>query len=320
MPESPRFHHLKERKLVQWALAYLAGAFVVFQAVEVMAEPWGFSPGLQRAVHILLILGLFITLVLAWYHGERGRRRIRGLELLILAGILVIAGAAVAYFGRASGGEEESPATPVAPSKSVAVLPFANLSADPDNEYFSDGVTVDIINHLAKLDDLTVSSRTSVMRYKASDKSLRQIGEELGVSTIVEGEVQRIGDRVRTNAQLIDVGTDAHLWADQYDRQLADVFAIQSDIAERIAQALKAELSLGERERLAESSTDNLEAYDIIVAMEDMHKYGVLNSCPDCEEKIIVWNIEDPYFMPDGNAEKIFNRIRQKVEELADSL
>jgi TolB-like protein/Tfp pilus assembly protein PilF len=146
--------------------------------------------------------------------------------------------------------------------KSVAVLPFANMSADPENEYFSDGITDDIITHLSKIADLTVISRTSVMRYKDTEKSIGEIGEELGVAAILEGGVRRSGDQVRINAQLIDVASDAHLWAEIYDRQLADVFAIQSDVAQQIAGALQATLTPAERERIEQRPTDDLAAYD----------------------------------------------------------
>ncbi len=146
--------------------------------------------------------------------------------------------------------------------KSIAVLPFANMSADADNEYFSDGITDDIITHLSKIADLTVISRTSVMRYKNTEKSIREIGEELGVAAILEGGVRRSGDQVRINAQLIDTETDAHLWAEIYDRQLTNVFAIQSDVAQQIASALQATLTPAEKERIERKPTDNLEAYD----------------------------------------------------------
>jgi eukaryotic-like serine/threonine-protein kinase len=137
-----------------------------------------------------------------------------------------------------------------APEPSVAVLPFVNLSGDPDNEYFADGITEDVIAQLSKIRALKVISRTSVMPFKRRERSLRQIGAELGVAHIVEGSVRRARDRVRIVAQLIDTETDRHLWAETYDRDLQDVFAIQSDVALRIAAALEAELSPDERARL----------------------------------------------------------------------
>ncbi|MEE8583455.1 MAG: protein kinase, partial [Acidobacteriota bacterium] len=147
-------------------------------------------------------------------------------------------------------------------SKSIAVLPFDNLSADPGNEYFSDGVTDEIISQLAKIRDLKVISRTSVMQYKGTNKNLRQIGVELGVSTILVGSVRRDNERVRITAQLIDASTDEHLWAGTYDRELADIFAVQSDVALRIADALQTNLNPGEKEDIEERPTGNTEAYN----------------------------------------------------------
>jgi serine/threonine-protein kinase len=146
-------------------------------------------------------------------------------------------------------------------AKSIAVLPFTSLSADPENEYFSDGITDEIITHLSKIADLKVTSRTSVMRYKKTDRSLREIGVELGVAAILEGSVRRSGTRVRITAQLVDVTTDGHLWAETYDRDLTDIFEIQSDVAEQIAAALRATLSPAEQARIEKKPTDDLEAY-----------------------------------------------------------
>jgi TolB-like protein len=256
---------LKERKLFQWALAYLAGAWLVFQGIEVLAEPWNLSEGVQRTIHVLLGIGFLVTLVLAWYHGEKGRQRASGVELLILAGILVIAGAAVTLLGRGPQGEiagELTEEPPVAVSeKSVAVLPFVNIGGDPENATFTDGVTVDIINHLSNIADLKVISRTSAFQYRDTEKGLREIAAELRVARVVEGEVQRAGDRVRVNAQLIVARTDEHIWSEQYNRELTDVFAVQSDIAEKIAVGLRATLTDAERERIGQAPTDNLEAY-----------------------------------------------------------
>jgi len=145
---------------------------------------------------------------------------------------------------------------------SIAVLPFTNLSADPENEFFSDGITEDILTQLSKIKSLDVISRTSIMQYKNSTKSLREIGKELGVATILEGSVRQGGNRVRITAQLIDTETDKHLWADSYDRELDDIFAIQTDVAKKIAAALKASLTPEEEKRINKKPTDNMEAYD----------------------------------------------------------
>jgi TolB-like protein/class 3 adenylate cyclase/Tfp pilus assembly protein PilF len=153
-------------------------------------------------------------------------------------------------------------ASQTAPHKrSVAVLPFTNMSPSAENEYFSDGVTEEILALLARIEGLKVISRTSIMRYKGTDKPMRQIGEELGVASILEGSVRQAGQRVRITAQLIDTASDEHLWADRYDRDLEDIFAIQTDVAERIVEALRVRLTPQEQARLGEQPTENIEAY-----------------------------------------------------------
>ena len=147
--------------------------------------------------------------------------------------------------------------------KSIAVLPFANLSGNQEEEYFSDGMTEDVITQLSKIADLKVISRTSVMPYKNTNKSLREIAKELDVSVILEGSVRRSGNRLRIVGQLIDASTDEHIWADTYDRELKDVFEIQSDVAHHIADALKTKLSPAEKQRIEKKPTENLAAYDL---------------------------------------------------------
>jgi TolB-like protein/cytochrome c-type biogenesis protein CcmH/NrfG len=149
-------------------------------------------------------------------------------------------------------------------AKSIAVLPFESLSSDKDNAYFADGVQDEILTNLAKVADLKVISRTSVMQYKAAAaRNLREIGQSLGVAHVLEGSVQRVSNKVRVNAQLIDARNDAHLWAQTYDRDLADVFAIQSEIAQTIAEQLQARLSANEKAEIAKPSTNDPVAYDL---------------------------------------------------------
>lgn len=155
-----------------------------------------------------------------------------------------------------------SDAIPLRP-QSIAVLPFVNLSAESENEFFADGMTEDVIAHLAKIKALKVISRTSVMTFKKSDRSLREIGEKLGAATLLEGSVRRTGNRVRIVAQLVDAATDEHIWAETYDRDLTDIFAIQTDVALNIANALRAELSRDELTRLSRFPTSDLQAYDL---------------------------------------------------------
>ncbi len=160
---------------------------------------------------------------------------------------------------------ERSPLSNVAPpEKSIAVLPFSNLSKEQENAFFADGVQDEILSDLAKVADLKVISRTSVMPYKSGTaRNLQQIGQQLGVAHVVEGSVQRAGDHVRVNAQLVDARTDRHLWAQTYDRDLADVFAIQSEIAKTIADQLQAKLSPREEDAIQRSPTSDISAFDL---------------------------------------------------------
>jgi len=154
-----------------------------------------------------------------------------------------------------------SPVKAFAGERSIAILPFTNMSNDKDNEYFSDGMTDGIITHVSKIASLKVISRTSIMLYKNTKKSLKQIAEELGVSFILEGGIQRSGNSVRINAQLIDVASDNHVWAEIYDRSIKEIFSIQSEVAQNIAEALKAKLTLKEKTGLSKHYTDNVDAY-----------------------------------------------------------
>jgi serine/threonine protein kinase/Flp pilus assembly protein TadD len=166
-----------------------------------------------------------------------------------------------AAFSQALDDRTPSPSRP----RAIAVLPFVNLSPDPENEFFADGITEDVITQLSKIHALTVISRTSVMAFKKRDQTLKEIAARLEVQTVVEGSVRRAGDRVRIVAQLIDAASDRHLWAETYDRRLTDIFAIQSDVALHIADALRAELSPDEHSRIRRKPTDNLEAYQLFL-------------------------------------------------------
>src|SRR5205814_4579082 len=155
--------------------------------------------------------------------------------------------------------------------KSIAVLPFENLSRDPDNAYFADGVQDEILTRLASIADLKVINRTSVMQYKSgSARDLRKIGHQLGVARVVEGSVQRAGKRVRVNAQLIDVLTDRALWGQTYDRDLADVFVIQSEIATSIARQLQTTLSPREKTAIEQAPTNDITAFDLYTRGKDL--------------------------------------------------
>ena len=266
---------LKERKLVQWALAYLAGAFAICQILDAVSEPLGLSTLMLRAMLILLGAGFFVALALAWYHGEKGRQTVSGPELLMMALLLVIAGLGIALVGGAErgAGREAEPAPAARPGDAedtrpaVAVLPFTDMSAAGDQRYFGDGVADEILNSLARISGLRVAARTSA--FKLRDEDVATVGAQLGVGSVLEGSVRREGDRVRITAQLIQVADGFHLWSETYDRVITDLFAIQEEIAEAIAGALKVELGLqptGTRER---GLTDDLEAYELYLLGRD---------------------------------------------------
>ena len=171
--------------------------------------------------------------------------------------------------------------------KSIAVLPFENMSSDPEQEYFSDGITEDIIAHISKIHALKVISRTSVMQYKKTQKSLRDISSELRVAYLLEGSVRKSGNRLRIVAQLIDATKDEHIWAETYDRDLTDVFAIQTEIAELVAAGLKARLSSDERKKIANKPTENLEAYNYYLFGRSQYHKG---SPEDFDKAIAYYN------------------------------
>ena len=197
--------------------------------------------------------------------GRAGQAPSRRRRAVVAAAVsVVLLAAAVALWPRRDHAPEP-PLVPQIPAKSIAVLPFRNLSTDPENAYFADGITEDVLTQLAKIGELKVIARTSVMRYKDSDKPVREIARELGVATVLEGSVRRAGNRVRITGQLIDARTQQQLWAETYDRELADILAIQSEVAQQIATALKASLTPEDRARLAERPTGNIEAYDLYV-------------------------------------------------------
>ena len=163
------------------------------------------------------------------------------------------------------GDKQATNSVPAVDAPSIAVLPFANMSGDAEQEYFSDGITEDIITDLSQVGGLLVIARNSSFAYKNRNVDIRAIGRDLGVRSVLEGSIRRAGDRVRITAQLIDAGTGGHLWAARYDRDLTDIFAVQDEVAEQIVAALKVTLSPTEKAQIAEGGTSSLEAYDFVL-------------------------------------------------------
>ena len=263
---------LRRRRVAQWGLAYAAGAWVLLQVLGFVSDSFAWPATVKQLATIVFAVGLPIVVVLGWYHGERGQRRVSTPELAVLTLLLLMGGGLLWLYSQhtvpttTAATAAKSPPTSVATDArpSVAVLPFENRSREADDAFFVDGIHDDILTQLSKVSALRVISRTSVERFRKTELSAQEIAQQLGVKSILEGGVQRAGDRVRISVQLIDAGTDAHIWAESYDRELiaANVFAIQSELAAAIAGALKTTLTPAEQARARAVPTQNLAAWE----------------------------------------------------------
>ncbi|MEO8232827.1 MAG: tetratricopeptide repeat protein [Ignavibacteriota bacterium] len=252
------FQEVKDRKVRKWLAIYTSTALTIIGVLQLFSLRYKLPSYLFDIPLIFLVFGLFSTIVLAWNHGKEDKQKVKLSEIIIhstfFVGALVVIALYILF--------PSNPKVEISiGSRSIAVLPFQNMSDSKEDEYFSDGVTEDILTHLSKISGLKVISRTSVMKYKNQDKNIREIGKELGVETILEGSVRRSGNRVRIVAQLINAYSDIHIWAETYDRELKDIFSIQSEIAEKIAAALQTNLLPLEKKLIKTNSTINTDAY-----------------------------------------------------------
>jgi len=268
------FEEVKRRKVYRVAAAYVIAAGAMIQLASATFPAWELPNWALRLVILLLLVGFPIALILAWAFdittqgiratpdtpAPRTRRR-RNVIMLVASGVIISAATGFFLLPRVAAHKVD---------KSIAVLPFENLSDEKENAYFADGVQDDVLTNLSKISDLRVISRTSVMQYRGRPTNVREIGKALGVSNILEGSVRRSGNRVRVNVQLIDANTDEHVWANDYDRDVTDVFAIQSDLAREIANALQAKLSPAEKSQMTRKPTENGEAYLAFVQAHDL--------------------------------------------------
>ncbi|TRZ85957.1 tetratricopeptide repeat protein [bacterium] len=250
------FKQLRARGVFKGLAVYLTSSLALLGAANLFSNKYDLSSKIFDGLLAVLLCGLPAWLLQRWVLGAPVRRPHRKAEVAVygvcLAAALVSTTLIILWSSGAPAGPRDH---------SIAVLPFQNMSDSREDEYFSDGVTEDIIAQLSKIGGLKVISRTSVMPYKGTKKGLRQIGQELGASAILEGSVRRAGDKVRIVGQLIDARTDRHLWAETYDRGLSDVLAIQSDVARQIARELRIRLSPVVRKRLETPAVVRPEAY-----------------------------------------------------------
>ncbi|HYY14167.1 MAG TPA: tetratricopeptide repeat protein [Chthoniobacterales bacterium] len=277
------FAELRRRNVYKVAFAYIVAGWALSQGIAQVFPVFDVPNWVIRLIVLLIIVGLPIALVLAWFFEitPQGIKRTETADampmtarkrkhvwiyVIVIGGLLSIG---LFFLGRYTAGtatprQHASRArteTGPVPQKSIAVLPFDNLSRDPDNAYFAEGVQDEILTRLAKVADLKVISRTSTQHFKSTPENLPQIAKQLGVLNILEGSVQKAGDQVRVNVQLINALTDAHLWAETYDRKLTDIFAVESEIAKSVADALQAKLTRFEKSSIANAPTANPEAY-----------------------------------------------------------
>ena len=320
------FNELKRRNVFRVAIAYVIIAWLILQVGDTLAPALHLGEWVNTALAFFLILGLPVALIFAWAYeltpeGLKKEKEVdrsqsisditgRKFDYVIIA-VLVLA---LGYFvfdkfvlDPSRDAELKQTATIAVTEKaaetadnSIAVLPFRNRSANEENaEFFSDGVHDELLTNLSMIRELKVISRTSVMNYRDTTKNLRRIGEELGVAHILEGGVQRAGNMVRINVQLIDAATDNHLWAEVYDRQLSaeNIFGIQTEIARAISNALEATLSPREQELLAVIPTTNLEAYDNLLLARQLFDRGNWQNLRDAQSHLKKAIELDPEFV-----------------------
>ncbi len=275
---------LRRRKVVQWGIAYAAGAWGLLQGLAYVTDTFHLPDLLQPLATLGLLVGLPIVLVIAWYHGDRGHQRVTAAELAIITLLFLVGGAMFWRYERESSSLETQTAVaappnakpaaiaaapsaapgPAAdvPDNSIAVLPFVNMSGDPTADYFSDGISEEILNVLASTPELQVAARTSSFAFKEQQKEIPVIARELKVRMILEGSVRRQDQKVRITAQLIDAKTGFHVWSETYERELNDIFAIQDEIAQAIGEKMKVQLVSVGPGGGASAGTRSIEAHD----------------------------------------------------------
>ena len=273
------FAELKRRNVYKVAVAYVVVAWLVIQAASIFLPAFNAPQWAMQIIILILVIGFPIALAFSWAFeitpegiklesevaANKSIARKTGRKIVAITIVLAVIAAGLFVFQliRARSTSLVSANAPAMTDKSIAVLPFDNLSRDPDNAYFCEGVQDEILTRLAKVADLKVISRTSTQHFKSAPENLPEIAKKLGVMHVLEGSVQKANDQVRVNVQLINAVTDAHLWADTFDRKLTDIFAVESEISKTIAETLQAKITGSEKKSIAKAPTVNPEAYEL---------------------------------------------------------
>lgn len=287
------FEELKRRNVFRVGFAYAVTAWVLLQVIDLILDNSDAPGWVMDVFMMVVVLGFVVSLIIAWAYEvtpegikresevDRDqsitRHTAKKLNYITLGAVAVLIvllladrflpgespSQPVTSVENNDAGESAAPEPEPALQRGIAVLPFTNLSEDPNNAFFAGGVHEDVLTNLSRIAGLRVISRTSMLNIAERGMDIREMGEYLGISHVLEGSVRRAGDQVRVTVQLIDASNDVHLWAENFDRKLDDIFAIQSEIAQKIASALEAEMSPQQVQRMAEAPTHNLEAYDL---------------------------------------------------------
>jgi TolB-like protein/Flp pilus assembly protein TadD len=286
VPEPPSaatiWDRIKRHKVVEWTVAHIAFGYASLHGAEMLRDAFEWSPAVPRLTFFALALGLPIAITLAWYHGHRAQHRVSRAELATLVALLLLAWSALWFLARtgrahvAAGVVAESiPFAKPLGDKSIAVLPFVDMSEKRDQEYFSDGLSEELIDLLTQIHDLQVIARTSSFFFKGKQTTIPDIAKMLGAANPLEGSVRRAGNTIRVTAQLIHADNGVHLWSNSYDRDLSDIFKVQDEIATAVVGALKAKLAPSRQPEDAERS-ENPEAYDQYLLGKQLNHRGKL--------------------------------------------
>jgi serine/threonine-protein kinase len=271
--DDPTFlQRLKDRKIVQWTLAYLAGAWVLVEFTSLMVTQFHWPEIVGQVVTILAISGFFVVLVLAWYHGEKGRQGVSGPELLIIALLLLISGGVLSMLGGPPAKNRVRPSAAQGPGATqgdevpgVAVLPCENVSPSPEDAHLASGIHGEILLKLSKISSLRPIGARSVEWYRDNPRPIPDMAAELGVTYVGECSVRKSGERIRVIFQLLDGGSGSLLWAEDYDRDFTagNLFEVESDIARRVAMEMQAIILPEEQAQIESRPTESLQAYDL---------------------------------------------------------